>query len=63
MSESRERIVDVGDVGVLGREESEENEITEGAIVRGRRAMWNRLASGLSFIGPMEILMNVNEQW
>lgn len=36
MSKSRDRIVDVG---VLGREESEENEMTEGAMVRGRCAM------------------------
>jgi len=36
MSKSKEKIVDVG---VSGSEESEENEITEGAIVRGRRAM------------------------
>jgi hypothetical protein len=36
MSRSKEKIVDVG---VLGSEESEENEITEGAMVRGRCAM------------------------
>jgi hypothetical protein len=36
MSESKERIVDVG---VLGSEESEENEVTEGAMMRGRCAM------------------------
>ena len=42
ISVSKDRRVEVG---VLGSEESEDDEITEEAMVRGRSAMWNQLAN------------------